>query len=90
VTGDPNPATTRLRVTFTATVTGTAPTGTVTFTDGATVLCANVALNASGNTGTATCSLFRLSGSGTHTITASYSGNATNLPSSGSVAEVVN
>ena len=45
-------------VTFTATVTGSAPTGTVNFKDGATSLagCAAVTLAGSGNTRTATCS----------------------------------
>ena len=59
------------------------PTGTVTFTDGSTVL-GSASLNASG---TATFSAgFAL---GTHTITASYSGSANFSPSSASVTETV-
>src|SRR6185369_15784029 len=38
-----NPSTFGQSVTFTATVTGQSPTGTVTFKDGATAICTNVA-----------------------------------------------
>ena len=63
-------------VTFTATVTATLPTtgiptGTVTFNDGATLLCANVALS----NNSAACTTSALS-PGNHSITAIYSGDA--------------
>jgi uncharacterized protein (DUF1800 family) len=81
-----NPSTTGAVVLFTATVTGNSPTGTVSFTDsGASIGCAAVALNA----GTATCSTAVLA-QGTHTIVASYGGDAGNMGSSGMVSQVVN
>ena len=66
-------------VTYTATVTASAdssqdpvpssPTGTVTFTDGATTVCANVALTSTGTTtSTATCGPT----TGEHAVTAAY------------------
>ena len=79
-------------VTFTATVTGSAPTGTVNFTDGATSIagCAAVALAGSGNARTATCATAALA-AGTHAITAVYSGDAGNLAStSAALSQVVN
>jgi plastocyanin len=68
--------------TLTATVTANAPatgtpTGTVTFMDGATPFCSNVALNAAG---AATCSTAPLS-AGAHSITATYNGVPTFNPS---------
>src|SRR5438552_430270 len=53
-----NPATIGASVTFTATVTGSNPTGTVAFANGGSVLagCSAVALAGSGNTKTAACS----------------------------------
>ena len=70
----PNPSTSGQSVTITATVTGSgsAPTGTVTFTDGATTLCSAVTVAS----GAATCTTSTLS-TGAHTLNASYSGNAT-------------
>ena len=79
-------------VTFTATVTGSAPTGTVNFKDGATSIagCAAVALAGSGNARTATCATAALA-AGTHSVSAAYSGNASNLASTSSVlSQVVN
>ncbi len=79
----PNPSTFGANVTFTATVTGTAPTGSVNFKDGATSIagCSAVAFAAgSGNTRSATCSTASLSVA-THSITASYGGDAGNNPS---------
>jgi uncharacterized repeat protein (TIGR01451 family) len=76
LTSSPNPSTYGQPVTFTASVTvgppgsGTA-TGTVTFKDGAMVL-ATVVLNGSGQATYTTSSLFI----GTHSITATYSGDA--------------
>jgi hypothetical protein len=61
-------------VTFTATVSGGAPTGTVQFTDGVTQLGASVALSGA----TATLTTTALS-AGSHGIAAIYSGDANNL-----------
>ena len=87
-----NPATTGVTVTFTATVTGTNPTGSINFTDGGTSLarCFAVALTGSGNSKTAICSTSSL-GAGTHNITARYSGDAANAASASAVmAQVIN
>ncbi len=53
-----NPSLVGVNVTFTASVTGTAPTGTLSFTDGGATIagCGAVALTGSGNTRTAACS----------------------------------
>ena len=89
VVGSPNPSTTGSNVTFTATVTsGGSPvtTGTVTFTEGATVLAANVALNGSGQAS------FNKSNfaEGNHIVTATYNGVASFNTSNGSVNQRVN
>jgi len=87
-----NPAPAGASVTFTATVTGSAPTGSVAFTaDGTTVAgCSGVALVASGNAGTAACSTGSLA-AGTHSIVARYSGNAGNAAStSAALSQVIN
>jgi Bacterial Ig-like domain (group 3)/Autotransporter beta-domain len=75
LTASPNPSTPGQAVTFTATVkpagvSGT-PTGTVTFKDGGTTLGAPVTLNGSGSATFTTSTL----ASGSHTITAIYSGD---------------
>ena len=65
-------------VTFTATVTGRAPTGSVAFTAGGTALCGCGAVpspTGAANTKTATCSSASLS-AGTHSIVATYTGDA--------------
>ncbi len=81
-----NPSVFGQSVTFTATVTGATPTGTVTFKDGATALCSAVALT----TGQAQC----ISGAlavGSHSMTAVYSGDSTNANSTSSIVnQVVN
>jgi hypothetical protein len=88
-----NPATAGTNVTFTATVSGSAPTGSVAFSADATTLsgCAAVALPAgSANSKTATCSTSGLS-VGTHSIVASYGGDANNTVSaSAPLSQVVN
>jgi len=71
-------------VTFTATVSGKAPSGNVTFNDGATVLC-TAALSGGGDSPTATCSSNTLA-AGTHSITAAYAGDANNAASTSSPA----
>jgi hypothetical protein len=79
-------------VTFTATVSGSAPTGTVNFRDGATSItgCAAVALGGSGNIRTATCATSSLSVA-THSISAVYGGDGTNNGStSTTLSQVVN
>src|SRR5215471_2803264 len=92
LTSSANPSNVGASVTFTATVTGTSPTGTVNFKDGASSIsgCSAVALTGSGNTLTAACSTTSLAG-GTHSITAVYSGNGSNNSStSNTVSQVVN
>jgi DNA-binding beta-propeller fold protein YncE len=83
-----NPSTAGTTVTFTASVSGSngVPTGTVTFRDAATTLCANVAIAS----GSATCATAALS-VGTHDITAQYSGDASyNARVSGVLQQQVN
>jgi hypothetical protein len=76
-------------VTFTATVTPSNATGTVTFMDGNTTLCGNVPLVSTDSGDQATCGTEGLS-VGSHVITATYSGDATHSGSSGTVTQVVN
>jgi Bacterial Ig-like domain (group 3)/Immunoglobulin I-set domain len=84
-----NPSAVNQSVTFTAHVTSTAgtPTGTVTFTDasnGNAILAANVAL-VGGAASVTTSALTQ----GSHTIVATYSGDANFATSNGSVVQVV-
>jgi hypothetical protein len=75
-----NPSTVGASVTFTASVTGTAPTGTVAFRDGGSTItgCGAMALPAgAANSKIATCSTSSMS-AGTHSIVATYSGDAAN------------
>lgn len=78
-------------VTFTATVAGVGPTGTVAFADGATTLCASVALSpVSATTSRAACTTAALA-AGTHAIVASYGGDGANgAAASSTLAQVVN
>jgi hypothetical protein len=88
-----NPSTVSARVTFTASVTGNAPTGTVAFADGANTIgkCAAVALakRGKGTIKTARCSVNGFT-AGTHTIGATYSGDAANNGSSATLTQIVN
>ena len=74
-----NPSAFGQRVTFTATVSGQNPTGSVIFTaDGGSIAgCGAVALAGGGNGPTAACATATLAG-GTHQITAAYGGDANN------------
>ena len=83
-----NPSRTGQSVTFTATVkSGGSPvtTGAVTFTDGATTLAANVAVNGSGVATFSTSSLTE----GNHLVKATYIGNATFATSNATVNQRV-
>ena len=88
-----NPATAGASVTFTATVTGSNPTGSVNFTaDGSTSLngCNAVALTGSGNSRIAVCSTASLA-VGTHSLVANYAGDAANAASSSAAfSQVIN
>jgi hypothetical protein len=79
----PNPSLVGQTVTFTATVSGASPTGTVQFRDGATVL-GTVGLSGT----TAVLSTAALA-QGTHPITAVYSGDANNQASTSPVVNQV-
>jgi YVTN family beta-propeller protein len=91
LTSSPNPVVEGNAVTFTATVSavppggGTPDSGTVTFTDGATVL-GTAQVNSSG---VATFTTSSLAGVGSRTITATYGGNANYEGSAGSVTQQV-
>ena len=82
LSGSPNPAPVGAAVSFTATVTGSDPGGTVRFTANGNSLggCTAVALSGSGNTKGATCTSSALP-IGTHSIGATYSGDAGNATS---------
>jgi hypothetical protein len=87
-----NPSTAGSSVTFTATVAGNSPTGSVNFKDGANSIsgCSAVALAGSGNSKTAACSTSALTAA-THSITAAYAGDAGNAAStSAALSQVVN
>ena len=87
-----NPSTVGQPVTFTATVTGIAPTGNVVFRDGANTIagCSAVALAGAGNARTAACTTSALA-QGTRSITAAYAGDAGNVAStSTALSQVVN
>jgi len=92
VTTSLTPSTEGQPVTFTATVTGSNPSGSVTFTDsGASIAgCIAVALSGAGNSKTATCSTSSLA-VGAHSIVANYGGDAVNaLSSSAAISQSVN
>ena len=85
LTRSANPVTVGQSVTLTATITGTSPTGSVTFKDGTTIL----------GTGTVTAGVATLAASfktiGVHSLTAVYGGDTSNaISSSKALAETVN
>jgi hypothetical protein len=82
LTSSKNPAQVGDNVTFTASVNGNGPTGTVAFTNGGNAIggCAAVALSSSGNTGTASCGTSGLP-AGVDNIVALYSGDTNNAGS---------
>ena len=84
-TSGSNPSASGASVGFSASVTGSSPTGTVKFTAGGTTItgCATSTLSGSGNTRVATCTTSALA-AGTHSIVALYSGDATNAASTSS------
>jgi len=77
-------------VIFTATVIGSAPTGTVNFTDsGASIGCSALYLTGgSGNTRTAQCNTSNLALGSNHSIAATYAGNGSNAPSASAALPV--
>lgn len=89
VTSSLNPSNYGQPVTFTATVTGASPTGTVQFKDGATTIIAGCTARPMAG-GVATCLAPTLS-PGTHNVTGIYSGDLGNAPSTSPVMpQVVN
>ena len=79
LTSSVNPSVVSQTITLTATVTGIAPTGTVSFTSGATTL-GTATLSGTGNTRTAVLAVSTLP-VGSFAITASYAGDASNAAS---------
>jgi RHS repeat-associated protein len=89
VSSSANPSTVGQTVTWAASVTGVAPTGTVTFRNGTTVL-GTATLAASGNTATATYASSALA-VGSHSMTVVYAGDANNNTStSAGLGQTVN
>ncbi len=87
LTSSANPSVRGQSVTFTATVSGMSPSGSVILKDGGATLAGCDAVALSG--GSAQCSL-PSPALGTHDILATYGGDATNASSSGTLAQVVN
>jgi len=85
-TASPSPTAFATSVTYGATVTSTSgtPTGTVAFTTGATALCT---ANLSAGTGSCTAADAPV---GTDTVTATYSGDTTSLPGTGTTSLTLN
>ena len=91
LTSSANPSFAGALVTFTATVFGNAPNGTVNFQDGAVSIagCAAVALTNLGSASrSATCATSALA-AGSHAIAASYTGDGNNPASSAGVTQTV-
>ena len=82
-----NPSATNQAVDFEAIINGFIPTGTVTFAEEAKVLCSAVPVASSSSTGVAYCTASFSQGA--HTVTASYSGDSENAPSSACIVQRV-
>jgi len=91
LSSSPNPSALGQNVTLAASVSGNNPSGTVSFYDGAALIagCNAVPLAGTGSNKTAMCVASALL-AGSHTISATYSGDSANATSSGSVVQVVN
>jgi hypothetical protein len=88
LTSSQDPSTFGQKVTFTATI-APADGGTLTFTNGSTVLCNAVTLtHAGGSTYKATCAVTTLP-AGSSTITAAYPGDPRYAPSAGTLTQTV-
>ncbi|MBU0484965.1 MAG: DUF11 domain-containing protein [Proteobacteria bacterium] len=85
VVSEPNPSIDGESVTFTATVANGA-TGTIAFTEGATPYCSSIPLTLASQ---ASCTISTLS-VGSHTITATYSGDGNYIGNTGKVIHTVN
>jgi hypothetical protein len=81
-----NPSSTNQAVDFEAVTVGFYPSGTVTFMDDTTVLCSAAPVATYTSTGIAYCTASF--GDGPHTVTAHYSGDSANEPSSGCVVQL--
>lgn len=84
-----NPSMLGQSVTFFATVNGINITGTVDFSEGATVLCGGVFLAGTGSAKLASCTTSSLT-VGLHTISAAYPGDANNNQSNATLVQQVN
>jgi PKD repeat protein len=92
LTATPNPSLTGAVVTFTATVTGNAPSGTIKFTDSGISIsgCSAIVLAGTGNVRKGSCATTALT-AGSHIVTAAYAGDSLNAAStSSSITQVVN
>jgi len=88
VTSSANPSVIGQTVTYTAAVSPVPDGGTVTFSDGGTPLIGCVALQVDTSTGTASCQRAYKT-TGTHPITAAYSGDTAYVGSTGSLNQTV-
>ena len=82
LTGGASPAAPGVSLTFTATVTGSSPTGSVSFYDGTTLLATATLSSAQASFTTTTLA------SGSRSITARYAGNTANAPSASSALAI--
>jgi hypothetical protein len=89
LTSSPNPSSYGQPVTFTALVTGNAPTGTVNFTQGGTTLGTAPLGNITATSATAIFTISTLP-RGANLVTANYGGDANNAPDPVTVTQIVN
>lgn len=91
LTSSKNPATVGDKVIFAANISGNAPIGSVNFTDGSSSLsgCSAVAVPVgTANSKTVQCASSTLA-VGTHPVAAWYGGDVNNIPSNGTLSEVI-